>query len=102
MRISHRLSAAIMLAAAGLSIDAARAETSQQPNLSCISERPTPHQRVLRDCGKIHVPAPVAIPEPYLTPSEAPLFPQHDTGNRGRNGAAGSVTDRGGRSAGAE
>lgn len=89
MHMSHPFSAAVMLAVAGLTIQAARADTTLPPNLSCISERPIPHQRVLRDCDRTPEPEPVVIPEPYLTPSQIPLYQKHD------------ASDKGGRTAGA-
>ena len=68
---------------------AAWAETTPQPaNLSCITERPAPRQ-VLRDCDKDPVAEPVLKEEPtYDTPSQIPLFQQHDSGGKG--GASGS------------
>lgn len=97
MRISHLVSAALMLAVAGLAIQAARADTTLPPNLSCISERPIPHQRVLRDCDRTPEPEPVVIPEPYLTPSQIPLFQRHDSGSKGGQQRGGSESDQGGR-----
>jgi hypothetical protein len=55
--------------------------TPQPPNLSCITERPVPNLRVLRDCENDFVPPP-PVPEPYLTPSQIPIVGPHDGGRK--------------------
>lgn len=99
MRISSLLPLPIILCLLqiGAPIPAAWADTAQPSNLSCISERPLPNQRVLRDCDKTPAPTPVVIPEPYQTPSQIPLFQHHDSGSKGGQQRGGNESDQGGR-----
>lgn len=59
------------------------AETTTQPdNLSCISDTPQPHLRVLRDCENAFVPEKPPVEEVYLTPSQIPMIGPHDGGRK--------------------
>lgn len=94
------LSGALCLSLIWASGHAAQAETTQPPNLSCITEEPLPNQRVLRDCDKTVVelpPVEEVVPEPPLTPSELPMMRHHDSGSKGAAAANGGGANGGGR-----
>lgn len=97
------LSGVLCLSLIWASGQAARAETTQPPNLSCITEEPLPNQRVLRDCDKTVVELPPVeelVPEPPLTPSELPMMRHHDSGTKGGSSTGGGGSGNGGRGGG--